>query len=733
MRRTAAEKTGKKARPARSKAFRPPPGFLSTSQAEALGLLFVLLLAACLRLWNLPQNGFGNLYYAAAVRSMLQSWHNFFFVSFDPSGYVTVDKPPLALWLQAASARLLGYGSFSLLLPQALEGIFSVFLVFKLLRPRFGALAGLLAALAMALSPVCVATDRFNNVDSCLVMVLLLAAWALEAALRRRRAALWFLSLGLVGLGFNTKMAAAFLVLPAFYLYYLLSARETWLRRLAYACLGTLALAGVALSWPLAVDFTPAEERPYVGSTRDNSMLSLSLGWNGFQRLIRGRRFGRAAEAAPRSLTEQAQAFSPLARIPGRMGRRRAGGFMGAGQPGPLRLAEAQMAGQVAWLLPLALLGFLAGFTRKKPVPPRGSPRLELIFWGLWLLASSLVFSFMRGIIHPYYLVLLAPPLAALAGSGIVALWKDFCSPGWRRVLLPLALWLTLAWQAFILSRYPGWLAIGLPLSLAAGLLACLIFFTLPRLADRAALRRRWTGIGLATGLLSLLACPLFWSLTPLMASAASPEAGPGPLSAGPRDRGQNPAGSDASTRRLLAFLQARRQGQRYLVAALNSQLVAPIIIKTGEPALALGGFMGADPILTPAELAQMVRRGQLSYVLIPAVDPQGPIPGGAAARPGPGQNNSRNALAQWVRLHGKRVDPKLWKPLGLKEEIPAWFEEAATGNPRNFQGGVFGRGALASLDLYEISPQDAGAFTLPVKRRFHVLRGHNSVPMLKE
>ncbi len=270
-----------------------------------MAFTIILLLGAALRLWDLDKNGTGNPYYASAVRSMLMNWHNFFFVSFDPVGFVTVDKPPVSLWIQTAFAKLFGYRGFTLIFPQVLEGLGTLSVVYYLVRKRFGAFAALFAGLVIALSPVSVAVDRYNNTDECLVFVMVLAAWALIRAAETGSRKFLYLALILVGIGFNTKMMAAFVALPVFYLVYLIGSPITWLRKIWVLVTGTLILLVVALSWPLAVDLTPPEQRPFVGSTQDNSMISLSLGWNGFQRLLtRGRRGSppMAGEAISRRL-----------------------------------------------------------------------------------------------------------------------------------------------------------------------------------------------------------------------------------------------------------------------------------------------------------------------------------------------------------------------------------------------------------------------------------------------
>ncbi len=257
------------------------PGFL---QPLALGI--VMLISLFMNFYQLGQNGFGNLYYAAGVRSMLDNWHNFFFVSFDPGGFVTIDKPPLGFWLQVLSAKLFGFTAFSVYLPQALAGVLSVLLLYHLVRRHFGVVAGLLAALALAISPISVVTNRNNTIDSTLVLVMLLGAWAVMRAAETGKWRWLMLTAVLVGLGFNIKMLEAYLVVPAYALVYLLAAPRSLKMRIAQLLVAAVVMLTISLSWAVAVDLTPSSQRPYVGSSQDNSEISLALGYNGIQRLL---------------------------------------------------------------------------------------------------------------------------------------------------------------------------------------------------------------------------------------------------------------------------------------------------------------------------------------------------------------------------------------------------------------------------------------------------------------
>src|SRR5918911_402880 len=261
-----------------------------------LALGAVLALSAGLNFWRLTALGYANTYYAATVRSMLQSWHNFFFVSFEPGGFISIDKPPLGFWIETASAKLFGFSGVSLILPEALAAVLSVAVLYRLVARIWGRGAGLLAALFLALTPVSVVTARNNTIDSLLVLTVLLAAWAVARAAETGKLRWLLLCAVLVGLGFNIKMLEAYLVVPAFGLVYLVGARASWRKRLGHLAMAAVVLLGVSLSWATAVDLTPASARPYVGSSGTNSELNLALGYNGLQRLT-GALFGHAARA----------------------------------------------------------------------------------------------------------------------------------------------------------------------------------------------------------------------------------------------------------------------------------------------------------------------------------------------------------------------------------------------------------------------------------------------------
>ncbi|MFL5269577.1 MAG: ArnT family glycosyltransferase [Stellaceae bacterium] len=269
-----------------------PLAATNASLAGRLALCGIVLIAAALRGWWIDAGSFIVPYYLAGVRSQLESWHNFLFNAFDPAGFISLDKPPVAFWLQAASAELFGFGTVSVLLPQLAEGIGSVALLYALVRRYFGVAAGLLAALFLALTPLAVAVDRSNNTESCLILVLLLAAWALFRAIDSGRISPLLVSAAFVGIAFNVKMLVAFGVVPIFALVYLVATRPLSWWRLGWLSLAGVVLAALSLSWSLAYDLTPPAERPFAGSSDGNSMLELAVGHNGVERFVRRARTG---------------------------------------------------------------------------------------------------------------------------------------------------------------------------------------------------------------------------------------------------------------------------------------------------------------------------------------------------------------------------------------------------------------------------------------------------------
>jgi 4-amino-4-deoxy-L-arabinose transferase-like glycosyltransferase len=652
------------------------------TRAARLALVAILGAAASLRLWHLDQNGYGRQYYAAGVRSMLGSWHAFFFNSFDPAGFVSLDKPPVALWLQVASARIMGFSAFSVMLPQVLEGLVSVALIHYLVARRFGRAAGLLAALFLALTPISVAIDRSNNTDSCLIMVLLLAAWALIRAAETANVRLLVLAMALVGIGFNVKMAAALVVVPTFAGVYLCCAAGLSMRRrLSHLTLAMVVMTVVSLSWVTAFDLTPSDQRPYAGSTHHNSMLELALLHNGLDRFVpRWSRDppldGRAAVPAPTAAPDRA----------GRAAARpRAAVVLWDQTPvGPLRLLTPHLAAQMAWWLPLVIAGAILGGSPWRRRQGPAAEQANVLLWAGWALTYGIAFSVAGGVFHTYYVAVLGAPLAALAGIGASLLWQRQRADE-RRWALPAVLLLTAAWHGYIDRGETTWQLEGWRGMLLAAVVVALVIAgtALWRLPPRLA-GRKSAGLALIA-LVAMLAMPLAWALSTVLVrpNVEIPSADIGKLAVGATDVAVAEPLPPARprTQRLLEFLRANRQSERYLLAVPNALQAAPLIVRTGESVMAMGGYLGRDPILTPRDLERMVNEGVLRYAVV----------GGPSLVP-PDTPGER-ALAQWIRTHGRPVDSVLWRE-------PPDPNRPSTGLPR-------GPG-ITPARLYDLRPDQA-------------------------
>ena len=542
-----------------------------------LALGAVLAISAFFNFFALARQDFFEYYYAAAIKSMLMNWHNFFFVSFDPGGFITLDKPPLGFWMQVLSARLFGFSVFSILLPEALAGVLAVALVFQLVRRVFGPLAGLIAALALAVSPISVVTNRNNIIDSLLVLTVLLAAWAVSKAAETGRLRWLCLCAVLVGLGFNIKSLQAYMVVPAFGLVYLLGAPVRWRTKLGHLALALGVLLLVSLCWATIVDLTPDSQRPYVDSSPANSELELTFGYNGIFRL-------NADSSVVNNWAWE------------------------VGRPGIMRFFEQPMAGQSSWLLPLALLSLLALSWQRRWRLPLNRRQQALVLWGTWLL-NLLAFFSDAHFFHLYYLSMLAPAIAALVGAGVVTLWQDYVRRGWRGWLLPSALLITGIVQAYFLAPFPQWSSL-LTASIVG--LCAMVELVLVLVRWRFPLRLQRVAVTItALGLLSLLLAPTVWAAIPLSRGGrAFPMAGP------PAPRTNIPP--DLADPALVRYLLAHKGKAQFLLATMNTEVAAPFILDTGQAVMALGGFDGSSSFLTSDELIQQIDQGTVRFFLLP-------------------------------------------------------------------------------------------------------------------
>jgi len=644
----------------------------SAAAWAALGA--IVALSALLELVKLGQNGYANTFYAAAVKSMVRSWHNFFFVAADPNGFITVDKPPLALWVQALSARVFSFSPLSLLVPEAICAVLAVALMYWIVAPRFGRIAALASALALAVFPSFVAVSRDNGVDPLLILLMLAASAAAISAIESGRLRWLLASAVLVGLAFNTKSLAGLLCVPGIALGYLVCAPGTAKRRIAQLAVAGVVLVAVAISWSLAVELTPAAQRPYVGGSVDNSEFQLEFGYNGFGRvggqqggpgnidvklsraqLVPLMRPGAAGNLPPTAAerrhiealahhpapppTKPAKTNPPPARA-APSGRVRGPVIPFGGTRSPFRIFASGLGDQAGWLVPLALIGMIA---IALVVRGRRDRRMAVLFvLGGWFIVELATLDFSAGIVHPYYASALGPGLAAMVGAGAVAIAALLRGRDARRVPLVYALTViavasTVAVQLVLMNRegYPLWWRIPLVALCVVALVA------MPLLRARAA----W-GLGLAVSV--LIVAPAVYCFSVWLA----PVEGTFPT-AGPYDAagwgGIGLSGYDlVPFRGLRSYLLANGPTRPYTVLTQSAGQAAPLVM-LGVDASAEGGYGARDPALSNTRLADLVASGKARYLV---------ISGSYAVR---GGNSGETA----ARLVCDEVPESLWAPAG--------------------------------------------------------------------
>jgi len=655
---------------------------------QRIGIILILLLSFLLHFARLGQEGLANLYYAAGVKSMMMNWHNFFFVSFDPGGFITIDKPPLGFWLQTITAEVLGFRGWSIILPQALGGVISVYLIYVLVKRYHGAWAGLMSALVLALTPIFVAASRNNTIDVLLVMTLLFSVLVFLPATEELNLKKLLLAFFLIGVGFNIKSLEAYMILPTFYITYLFAKYGNFKKKTIHLFAATLVLIATSLPWFIAVDSISPEDRPYVGSSETNSELELATGYNGLGHFLgygirrpggQGQMRTPISPSSPNGLplgvNTQNLAPSDSQGLPSPNNssnppnmqpfgnRRQLGGE--TGQPGPFRLFNHQMGGQISWLLPFALIGIVVAIyqLRRKTLPAQS--RMKMLFWSCWLIPEMVFFSIAQGA-HRYYLVMMAPAIAALVGISYRTLSAWLMDGGKKRYLLSLTLLMTIGMQALIIAGYSEWRPWMLPTVIGGGILATLM---LGWQATRGKMREdKFNRLVVIGGVISLLIAPFAWSLTPALygsGNAAFPFAGP---DLNPQSSQANMPGSGfnlaarfmgTDTSKLENLLMSHRNGEKYIVAVPNAHLAAPIVLSTGQPVMTYGGFMGSEKILSGARLEELVASGEVRYIIISATNSQQP------------------EVDAWVRSHGVPVPDAEWQ---TSEQVNA----ALNGVPNN-------------------------------------------------
>lgn len=663
-------------------------------------LLALLIATLVLYLWSLTVSGWANTYYSAAVQAGTESWKALFFGSFDSSNYITVDKTPAALWVMALSARIFGLSEWSVLVPQALEGVATVAVLYAAVRRRGGPAAGLIAGAVVALTPVAALMFRYNNPDALLTLVLVGSAYATLRGVEDGRTRWLVLAGTLVGFGYLTKMLQAFIVLPVFALVYLVAGPPRLLKRLWQLAAAGLAVLVSAGWWVAIVELTPAPARPYIGGSTTNSILQLTFGYNGLGR-ITGNEVGAV----------------------GRGGAVPPGGF--GGGTGFTRLFANEIGGQISWLIPAALVALVVGLWIGRRAARTDMLRAELAVWGGWLLLTGGILSFAGGIIHAYYTVVLAPAIGALLGIAAPLLWLRRDDILWRSVTGIMTAG-TAVWSFVLLQRTPDWHPWLRWVVVSAGLAAAIGYVA----AGGGLGRRGWQRVLLfgAVGVLALAGLvggPAAYTLSTVsqahaggIPSAGPPGAGGGPggfrgPGAGPggmrpplpgggadgRGGGARPVlpgggvgGQNGGTRpalpgdggagapipggagqgfipgvpggfrppggpgpggfgqpvevgeELVALLQDAADSHRWAAAMTAASTAAPYQLASGAPIMAVGGFNGTDQSMSLGDFKDLVASGDVGYYI---------VGGGFAGSPNMGLAGE---IAAWVQQTFRQV-----------------------------------------------------------------------------
>ncbi|TMC44747.1 MAG: glycosyl transferase [Chloroflexi bacterium] len=615
-------------------------------------LIGLLGTTGLLYLWNLAASGWANAYYSAAVLAGTKNWAAFFFGSLDASNFITVDKAPGSLWAMEISARLFGFNAWSVLVPQALEGVATVAIVYLAVRRWFGPAAGLFAGAVVALTPVAGLMFRFNNPDALLVLLMTAATYATLRAIENGRTRWLVLAGALIGGGFLAKELQAFIIIPVLAGVYLFAGPPSIGRRIGQVLAAAVAVIVSSGWWIAAVELVPSASRPYIGGSQNNDLISLIFGYNGFGRLT-GNESGSIGGL-------------------GALGSR-------WGLTGWNRLFNDQFGGQVSWLIPAAVILLGASLLLTFRRPRTDIVRAAFLTWGGSLILTGAVFSFAQGIIHPYYTVALAPAIGALVGMGGVYLWQHR-SESIARLALAGAVGGTALWAFILLGRSSNFVPSLRTGVLVAGLAAAVLIVGLSKASRNTALAIA------ALGVVAVLAGPAAYTFDTVSTahSGAIPSAGPtvasgsgpgggiaggggggrfgapggafgggfrggfpdgGPNSAFGGNPGGNPGGgagfldSSRPAADLVSLLQANASRYTWVAATTGANSAAGYELATGDPVMAIGGFNGTDPAPTLAQFQQYVRDGKIHYFV-----------GGGSGPGSASTSSSASQISAWVQ-----------------------------------------------------------------------------------
>ena len=565
-------------------------------------LLVVAALAALSYAWGIGGDGL-ETFYGGAVRSMSQNWHDFFFGAFDPWGTVSVDKLPGAFWVQALSVRLFGFHIWSIALPQAAEGVLTVLVLYRAVRRVGGPVAGMVAALVMAATPVTILLGRGNISDSLLVLLLVLAADAATSAFLSGRLGALVLSGVWVGLAFQAKMLQAWIVLPALFLAYVVAAPVTGLaRRVGHVVLAGLVVVVVSLSWMCAISLVPAHDRPYVDGSCNDSVFSQVFAYNGADR-VSGQSLNQPGCSAPPASETSAQTST-------------GGATTVALGKGPGRFLNGLLGRDAAWLFPPALIALIAILLARRKEPETDPWRAAALLWGTWMLFTWAFFASSH-FLNAYYLAALVPPIGALCGLGFALAWRQRSSRSVRLLVMATVV----GGAAYAIYLVPTGVGLHTVIVATTVVLALAAVLTLARSLTKAGRsgqdrdpdrQRRW---GLALSVAALLLGAVWASAT-----AVASELGPfdSPYQSAALTSAEHAGWSkEVATWPELAAQAAAAPPDRSIETAETSAQVSEEVLATGHEYLPVGGFTGQVPATSEGQIEADVRAGRVAHVLV--------------------------------------------------------------------------------------------------------------------
>lgn len=549
---------------------------MSTARVRLL-LIAQLLVAAALYTVGAARSGWGNTYYAAAVQAGAMSWHAFWFGALDPAGGITVDKPPAALWLMAASVRVFGLSPQAVLWPQALCGVGAVWLLHLTVRRHAGAAVGLVASGILALTPVVTLISRYDNPDALMTVLLVGAAYATTRAVDRARGGVGWVVVagGLLGAAFLTKQVQGLLVLPVLAGVIVLAGPGSWPRRVGRVAAGGLGLVVAAGWWVLLVLLTPVERRPFIGGTTANSIWELTVGYNGLGRLD-----GSAANGT---------------------------------HPASYGRLFGTSADEAGWLLPTALLLLVAALVVLRGAPPRDPRRVGLLLWGGWLLVVGTVLSSLRGIYHSYYTVELAPAVAAVVAVGGSVLWAARGRVRWARGLLEVAAGVTGLWAAALLLVQPAWTVVAVPVVGCAAVLSVVALHLDGRASGDGFAGR----LAVCAALVAALAAPATWSVATALSTHQGASVQAGPSTTEVRTEPGAVAGTQVPAT-VADVVGAGAAGYDW-AAVMTGRDAAQLQLASGASVRMLGGYRGTDPDPSLSAFEDLVAAGRVHYLVVEA------------------------------------------------------------------------------------------------------------------